>query len=203
VTAEQRATVTDAADAAVPVVRPMRGRHISAVRAIDTRAYSRPWSLATWRRELDAGDRTHLVAQVRGRVIGHAGSLTTLRDVHVTTVAVDPDVGSRGVATRMVLELLRRAEADGAHAATLEVRATHRRTQRLYARLGFAPVGTRPRYYAAPTEDAVIMWLHDLAAAETRERWAAVDEWLAALPPVPVPAAMAEPGDGSVGGGLR
>jgi ribosomal protein S18 acetylase RimI-like enzyme len=30
--------------------------------------------------------------------------------------------------------------------------------QQLYYSLGFAPVGTRPRYYIRPPEDALILW---------------------------------------------
>ena len=43
-------------------------------------------------------------------------------------------------------------------------------TRRLYGRLGFAPAGIRSRYYDRPTDDAVIMWLHDLDSPEIVER---------------------------------
>ena len=41
----------------------------------------------------------------------------------------------------------------------------------MYSRLGFAPAGLRPGYYDKPTDDAIIMWLHDLAGEEQRDRW--------------------------------
>mgnify|MGYP006226130929 FL=1 len=66
--------------------------------------------------------------------------------------------------------MLRLGSAAGATAATLEVRAQAHRTQRLYGRLGFAPAGIRSRYYDRPTDDAVIMWLHDLDSPEIVER---------------------------------
>lgn len=153
-----------------PVIEPLAGRHLGAVQAIDQRCFSRPWSAATWRTELAADDRHHLVARVGDRLVGHAGSLLVVDELHITTVAVDPDQGGHGHGTRLCLELLRAGVAAGARAATLEVRAAARRTQRLYGRLGFAPAGVRERYYQAPTDDAVIMWLHDLDGDDAAAR---------------------------------
>ncbi|MEC7404112.1 MAG: ribosomal protein S18-alanine N-acetyltransferase, partial [Actinomycetota bacterium] len=152
------------------VLEPMAGRHVDAVSAIDSRCFSRPWSAAQWRTELTAADRTHLVARDSDQVVAHAGTLRVLDELHITTVAVDPDHEGKGHGTRLCIELLRLGIATGAAAATLEVRAQAHRTQRLYGRLGFAPAGIRSRYYDRPTDDAVIMWLHDLDSPEIVER---------------------------------
>jgi ribosomal-protein-alanine N-acetyltransferase len=144
------------------VVEAMAGRHIDAVRAIDEQCYSRPWSAATWRSELAADDRHHLIGRIDDRVVAHAGSLRIVDELHITTVAVDPGAEGRGHGTRLCLALLAAGRDAGATAATLEVRAAARRTQRLYARLGFVPAGVRAGYYDGPSDDAVIMWLHDL-----------------------------------------
>ena len=153
------------------VIEAMAGRHIEAVMAIDRRCYSQPWSAATWRDELAADNRTHLVARVDDRVVAHAGSLLIVDELHITTVATDPDAEGRGHGTRLCLDLLEAGRRAGAVAATLEVRAAARRTQRMYSRLGFAPAGLRPGYFDKPTDDAIIMWLHDLAGEEQRDRW--------------------------------
>ena len=152
------------------VIEPMAGRHIDAVRAIDEQCYSRPWSAAAWRDELAGLDRTHLVGRLGDLVIAHAGTLTMLDEVHITTVAVDPAHEGHGFGTRLCLDLLTIAREVGATAATLEVRAAARRTQRLYARLGFAPAGVRAAYYDRPTDDAVIMWLHELQSTDAADR---------------------------------
>ncbi len=152
------------------VVEAMAGRHIVAVHAIDKSCYSAPWSSATWRRELADASRNHLIARVGDEVVGHAGSMLVADELHITTVAVHPDHQGGGIATRLVLALLDHAGSTPAAAATLEVRATARRTQRLYGRFGFRPAGIRPGYYRDPTDDAVIMWLHDLGGAESAAR---------------------------------
>ncbi len=151
------------------VVEPMRGRHLAAVEAIDRLVFARPWSTAVWRRELADPSRVHLVG-LAGGVVGHAGLLTVLDEGHVTTVAVHPDHQGRGVASRLLLGLFDEARARGVDHLTLEVRASDRRAQRLYGRFGFAPAGVRAAYYSDPTDDAVVMWCHDIERTEIDER---------------------------------
>ncbi len=155
---------------AVVRLDPMAGRHIDAVRTIDRSVYANPWSATTWRNELASPDRFHLVAIDDETLVGHAGLLFVLDEVHVTTVAVDPARQGEGIASRLLVALLREARRHGSRAATLEVRASHLRAQRLYGRFGFRPVGLRRGYYSAPADDAVVMWLHDLGGAEAGAR---------------------------------
>lgn len=161
-------------------VASMAGRHIEAVCSIDELAYSEPWSAATWRRELAGADRRHLVAMIGDQVVAHAGTLRQLDELHVTTVATHPDHRGRGIASRLLVDLLRAGVDDGAVAATLEVRASDRVAQRVYSRLGFAPAGVRPGYYSRPTDDAVIMWLHELGSHDATARVDRVASELAA-----------------------
>ena len=52
---------------------------------------------------------------------------------------------------------------------TLEVRASNNAAQDLYRRFGFAPAGVRNRYYEN-TEDAIVMWCHDIQSESYAER---------------------------------
>jgi hypothetical protein len=54
-------------------------------------------------------------------------------------------------------------------ALTLEVRSSNVGAQALYRRFGFAPVGVRQKYYEN-TEDAIVMWCHDIAEPPYRDR---------------------------------
>jgi ribosomal-protein-alanine N-acetyltransferase len=145
-------------------IEQMQGRHLAAVEAIDALAYSRPWSTATWRKELAADDRRHLVARRGDRVVAHAGMLRVLDDAHITTVAVHPDEEGNGIGTHLVALLLGQARHWGLEAATLEVRAAAHRAQRMYGRLGFTPAGVRKGYYSHPPDDAIVMWLAELTS---------------------------------------
>ena len=56
--------------------------------------------------------------------------------------------------------------------------SSNRPAQNLYRSFGLAPVGVRKRYYEQ-TEDAIVMWLHDIDKPEYAERLASIE---AALP---------------------
>ena len=100
-------------------------------------------------------------------------------DGHVTNVGVAESHRRKAVATRLMLELARRALAEGAQALTLEVRVSNDAAQALYRRFGFAPAGIRKAYYADTNEDALIMWANDIDTPEYRARLFEID---AALP---------------------
>ena len=55
----------------------------------------------------------------------------------------------------------------GCVAWTLEVRASNTAAQELYRQFGFAPAGVRKRYYEN-TEDAIVMWCHEIQATRVR-----------------------------------
>ena len=52
---------------------------------------------------------------------------------------------------------------------TLEVRVGNEAAQGLYREFGFAPAGIRQRYYEN-SEDALVMWIHDLQGDDFRRR---------------------------------
>ncbi len=181
------AELTRSALTGVDIV-PMRGRHLRQVLAIERLVYPRPWSQAMFASELAQWDTRRYVVALgpasgrvpgwrrlfrRRSVFGYAGLMLTLDEAHVTTVAVHPRHHRRKIASRLLHTILREARALGASAATLEVRTANRGAQRLYAQFGFAPVGTRPGYYAETGEDALIMWAHGLQSDAFGDRLAA------------------------------
>jgi len=84
----------------------------------------------------------------------------------VTTLAVDPRWQRLQVGTRLLLGLAWEAIDREARSLTLEVRLSNKPAQELYRRFGFAPVGVRRNYYAETSEDALVMWAHDIQRAE-------------------------------------
>jgi [ribosomal protein S18]-alanine N-acetyltransferase len=150
-------------------LEPMRLAHLDEVLEIERSAQGTGWSRAAFAGELDQPGRCYLVAlepasdrHPTGRVVGFAGTMRIEDEVHVTTLAVAPACRRRGIASQLVVALLRAGRDAGARAATLEVRVGNVAAQALYRRLGFVPVGSRRRYYPDNGEDAIIMWLHDL-----------------------------------------
>jgi ribosomal-protein-alanine N-acetyltransferase len=161
------------------VVEPMRRRHLRQVLRIEGRTSTTPWSLGLFMAELGRGDqRVYLVARADGEVVGYAGALLVAGEAHVTTISVDPDHQGGAIGRRLLLALIRRCVALGTLAVTLEVRTSNEPAKALYRRFGFAPAGVRKAYYSKPTEDALVLWAHDVAEPPYCERLAAIEATL-------------------------
>lgn len=160
------------------VVAPMRRRHLRAVLRIEEKTSSTPWSLGLFLAEARRDERVYLVARSGNEILGYAGLLFALTDGHITTIAVDPDRQGGRVGTRLMLVLMRAAVERGAEAVTLEVRASNVSAQAMYRRFGFMPAGARKDYYRDPTEDALVLWAHDIHTPHYAERLAFIEEGL-------------------------
>lgn len=159
--------------AVITTLRPMTADDVPAVAALEEASFQEPWSQRVLREELAAPARTYVVAEdTNGRVVGYAGLMMTVGEAHVMTVAVDPQHRSRGIGTRLMLEMARAALRAGAEHLTLEVRATNGEAIRLYERFGFQPIGVRRNYYR--DGDAVVMWALDIGDADYRARLARI-----------------------------
>jgi len=106
------------------------------------------WSARLLSAELIAPGRTVLVDEADDGLLAY-GSITVLGDVaDLTRIAVDPGHRRRGVAARMLDELLVRASRSAATRMLLEVAETNATARALYARAGFAELARRRAYYA-------------------------------------------------------
>jgi [ribosomal protein S18]-alanine N-acetyltransferase len=157
-------------------IAPMQRRHLRDVMPIEQGAYPTPWSRGVFESELDQvgnGSRYYVVARRNRELMGYAG-LWFVPDpdgdqAHVTNIVVAPSARRQHVGTRLMLDLARRAIDRGCVAWTLEVRASSHGAQELYRAFGFVPAGVRKRYYDN-TEDAIVMWCHDIQSDGYRER---------------------------------
>jgi ribosomal-protein-alanine N-acetyltransferase len=107
--------------------------------------------------------------------VAYGGLMFAVDEAHVTNIAVAPEVQRRGFARRMLLRLANVAVERGFTALTLEVRVSNTAAQAMYRQFGFAPAGIRQRYYEN-TEDALVMWVHDIDSPEYRARLNAIAE---------------------------
>ena len=95
-------------------------------------------------------------------------------DAHVVTLAVAPAHREKGLASRMLMELIDIARAHGVRHLTLEVRESNEAALELYHQFGFEPAGTRKGYYT--TEDAVVMWAVDIDSTDYEGTLASIRE---------------------------
>lgn len=143
---------------AVTVIRPMTLNDLDEVVALEHDHQPAPWSEKSFRDELSQDNRTYLVAG--DPIVGFGGVMVIGDEAHVTNLLVSPGSRRSGVGRRLMIALVERAISNGARHLTLEVRSSNRAARSLYASLGLAPVGVRPRYYS--DDDALILWAHDI-----------------------------------------
>jgi ribosomal-protein-alanine N-acetyltransferase len=152
-------------DAAGVRVRRMSAADLERVRAIAESLEDAPhWPLAAYAAAVHPEGEPQRIALVAetvesGAVMGFAMASVVGPQAELETIAVAAEGQRRGVGRRLFAALreeLKRAEV---RAVLLEVRTSNHPALGLYRALGFAAAGRRPRYYADPVEDAVLMEL--------------------------------------------
>ena len=131
--------------------------HIEAIEELEKQCFSQPWTREQLISQLPDERHEFLAALHEGRPVGYVGMMCVLDEGYIANVAVSPDWRRQGIGDALIAELLRRAVSREQAFVTLEVRAGNEAAKALYAKHGFVPVGTRKKYYASPTEDAVLM----------------------------------------------
>jgi [ribosomal protein S18]-alanine N-acetyltransferase len=153
----------------------MKKEDIDQVLSIEQASFSMPWSRNLFLSEFRSpGISTLMVALADGpvRAVGGYIVIWLVEDeMHILNLAVTPSLRRQGIARKLVLAAIKRADQKGAKRAFLEVRASNAAAQKLYLDLGFTGTSLRRDYYDAPVEDAVIMSL-EKGAFEVQARTA-------------------------------
>lgn len=151
----------------------LRQDDLDALVVLERRCFPSPWSRELYAQELrrPASDAVRVAARdagAGGRLVGAALAARIGDCWHVLNVLVDPSARGRGIARRLVDELLRRSAALGmGEGWTLEVRDGNQAAVRLYEATGFEHAGRRPGYYADTGDDALVMWRYTPVEAES------------------------------------
>ena len=134
----------------------MEKRHIPSLVALEQACFSEPWTAAGFEEELENPLAVFLVAERNGEAVGYMGFHDVVGEGFVTNVAVSPACRRQGVAAALLEAALAECAARGVERLCLEVRESNAPAIALYTRFGFALDGRRPRFYSAPTEDALL-----------------------------------------------
>jgi [ribosomal protein S18]-alanine N-acetyltransferase len=139
-------------------IRTLDVSDLSAIEAIEQRAYPTPWSRSMFASELAKPTSICLGAFEGADLLGYVVNSRYVDAWHVMNVAVDPDRRRRGIATTLLERLFELTRDDERRGYTLEVRISNEDAIHLYEKLGFEPRGIRRGYYTDNKEDALIMW---------------------------------------------
>lgn len=140
-------------------IRSMTGQDVCRAAALERECFSEPWSQQAYQDTLANENALYLVAEEKdGALAGICGLLDILGEGDISNVAVQEGFRRRGIAERMLSELLAQGRKRGITAFTLEVRVSNEAAVRLYEKLGFVCEGRRKNFYQKPREDALILW---------------------------------------------
>ena len=148
----------------------MEQADLEQVIAIDQKSFTLPWPVSSFQYELAHNDTSRCwVAEVeiegKRRIAAMAVAWLILDEVHVATIAVEPEYRRMKIGQKLLIAILKDAQASGARHAFLEVRETNLAARKMYLKLGFEEAGKRPHYYSDTQEDAILMNLDTIDAA--------------------------------------
>jgi ribosomal-protein-alanine N-acetyltransferase len=138
----------------------MTARHVDLLMPYEREMFgTEAWSASGYRGEIaDTDLRYYLAAEARdGALLGWAGVMVVAATAEILTVGVIPAARRRGLAVRMLADLLAEAARRGAREVFLEVRVDNEAAISLYEREGFSRVGLRRGYYDHGRVDALVM----------------------------------------------
>ncbi len=144
-------------------VRPIESRDIDAILAIQQASPEvAQWTAHDYARVV-AGDMAGWVAEENAGVAGFLAARRAATDLEILNFSVRGDARRSGVGASLLRAAVVWGKTFQAEKAFLEVRASNAAALRFYEHQGFHVTGRRPRYYAAPIEDALLLTA-DIAA---------------------------------------
>jgi ribosomal-protein-alanine acetyltransferase len=138
-------------------LRRARADDIDAVVAIERASFGDAWSRASLADLVAHPHALFIVAEVEGRVAGYIVAWYVVDEAEIANVAVASEHRRRGIGERLLAHVLEEGRRRATAHVYLEVRESNAGARALYAAHGFDEIGRRARYYARPTEDAIVM----------------------------------------------
>lgn len=171
-------------------IRGMELEDVDQVAEIEKHCFPLPWPPDTYRRDLRGNDVAHYLVceDMSGepRLAGYTGYWHIQDEIHISTLAVQPEYRGRGLGEYLLASALAQGMKQGVHSAILEVRVSNLVAQGLYLKYGFRVSGRRRRYYRDNNEDALVMEVTSLTQHEYRttfhRHWEALVQRLQSVP---------------------
>ena len=111
----------------------LRLEDIEHVSRLERRCYTLPWSSSAYVTEVGNPNAYYITAKDgEGRLIGYAGMWVIMDEIHITTIAVDPERRGQKIGERLLLDILEEGISRGATRSTLEVRERNSVAHTLY-----------------------------------------------------------------------
>ncbi len=145
------------------VLRDYRREDLEEISRLDEACFTKEFRFdrRSMRGFVEAGNAVTVVAEemgggIAGFVIVHVQRIAGRVTGYVVTLDVAEESRNRGLASRMMQEVERRARAVGARRMELDVFTGNNVAIRFYERMGYERVGVRLGFYGAPGRDAFV-----------------------------------------------
>lgn len=147
-------------------LRKMTAGDVAELAAIERAIFSDAWSEKMVADLVDSSWDEVWVLETEG-IIGYINYRFIAGEGELMRIAVLPEYRGHGYSRKLMDVMVENAARNQITDLTLEVRAGNVPAIGLYKAYGFAEEAIRKNYYHNPTEDALIMWLHDLPSIPT------------------------------------
>lgn len=139
----------------------MSAEDIDSVLEISSLSFSSPWSRESYIKELANPIATYFVAKFDNKVVGFIGTWIVLDESDITNVAVHPDYRNKGIASKLIENLIKYCREQKCTSFILEVRCSNNSAISIYEKHDFVREGIRKGYYEDNKEDAILMRLKE------------------------------------------
>ncbi|PKL47258.1 MAG: ribosomal-protein-alanine N-acetyltransferase [Nitrospira bacterium HGW-Nitrospira-1] len=141
------------------IIADMKVDDLPEALAIETASFKTPWSEPLFYNEIFKTTAILRVAKINEHVVGYLCADVIIDEGHILNLAVHQEYRGRGIASRMIKEMIDIMRDRSCGSIFLEVRASNDVALKIYEKFGFGLLGTRKNYYVSPVEDAVVMAL--------------------------------------------
>lgn len=138
--------------------KPMEIAHVEQIAEIEKRCFKTPWSVESFKNELENQLAHYIVVENCGEVVAYLGFYRILDEGHITNIAVKPEYQGRHIASELLSYALEQMRGLDILRVTLEVNENNFKAKSLYEAFRFKLAGRRAKYYEG-VDDALIYWL--------------------------------------------
>ncbi|HEY5602902.1 MAG TPA: ribosomal protein S18-alanine N-acetyltransferase [Gammaproteobacteria bacterium] len=139
-------------------LRPMSGKDLDDIMALETKNYDFPWTRQIFADCLRVGYLCQ-VCELGNELAGYCIVSTGASEAHVLNLCIAQSLRRKGLGEHLLAHMLKLAKQRKVGTVFLEVRPSNQAAIALYDKMGFNQIGTRLDYYPAKVgrEDAIIL----------------------------------------------
>ena len=135
----------------------LKRQYLDSLTELENLSFSIPWSKKLFENDISNKNAYYVLAVLNNKVIGYCGLYKVLDEADITNIAVHPEYRRRGLAGRMLENIIEQCKLSGISKITLEVRQSNINAVSLYEKKGFKFIGERKNYYSDNHETAILM----------------------------------------------